>query len=108
MKYWFHNLGVLDEGKTLEIVLDHAAYVRVMDQENYNEYKHRRAYKSHSKYVTSSPYVVKTPRASHWYVVVDLEGKPGVINSVVRISQSGGARTGEAVAQLPEVGNVEE
>jgi len=102
MKYWFHDVGNIDDSHILEISMDYAAHVRVMDRNNYNEYRSRRAYKSISKYVTASPFTIKVPRASHWFVVIDLEGKPGVVASEVRVRRGGSSRLMSEVTELPE------
>ena len=103
MKYWFHDVGIVDSGNVLEITLDYAAHVRIMDFENYHEYKNRRPYKSISKYITTSPFSIKVPRSSHWFVVVDLEGIPGSVFSEVRVRRAG-ARPKADTIELPEHG----
>ena len=85
MKYWFHDIGVVDEGNILEVTLDKPAHVLIMDDANYEFFKNRQTYSSVVNKVTESPYKVKLPRSAHWFVVIDLDGKQGTVASSVKV-----------------------
>ena len=100
MKYGFHDLGVIEQGHVLKIVLTYSAFVRIMDEANYLEYRNQRSYKAVSKYVQSTPYVVKLPRTAHWYVVVDVENQLTKVNSFVHVLNNG-AKIKDPITPLP-------
>ena len=85
MKFWFHDVGVIEQGKILEVTLDQPAHVRVMDKDNYAFFKNRQSYSSIVSNVTNSPYRVKLPRTAHWFVVIDRDGEPGAVTSSVKL-----------------------
>jgi len=93
MKYWFHDIGVIDQGHILEVTLDRPAHVRIMDDTNYENFKNRQTYTSVVSKVTDSPYKVKLPRSAHWFVVIDLDGKPGAVASSVKVYKTKPANT---------------
>jgi len=103
-KFGFHDIGTLQEGHAVEIVLDYAATVLVMDQANYTAYKSRSTqYRAISKHVTSLPYVVRLPRTARWFVIVETKGQVGEVNSVVYIHNNGKKITPQsAVKNLAE------
>ena len=88
MKYWFHDIGNVEQGKILEIALDRTANVRIMDELNYENFKNRQSYSAIIYYVTSPQLRVKLPRTAHWYVVIDLEGQSGSVASTVKLFKS--------------------
>jgi len=85
MKYWFHDIGDVEQGNIIEVTLDKAANVRVMDSDNYESFRNRRSYTAIIYYITSSPFKIKLPRSAHWYVVVDPEDQPGSVVSSVKV-----------------------
>jgi len=105
MKFGFHDIGIIEEGNAVEIVLDYAANVLVMDQPNYVAYKSRSSqYRAISKYVTALPYIVRLPRTTRWYVIVESKGQVGEVNSVVYTHSSSKKITPQAAARnLPEL-----
>ena len=81
MKYWFSDMGDVEEGKLIEVAINRAANVRVVDKENFEKYKKLEQHEYIGGHVKFSPYKVKLPRTDHWFVVVDLGGKPGKVNA---------------------------
>ena len=88
MKYWFHDIGEVEEGKVLEVALDQPAIIRVMDEKNYDSYKNNQSYSCITSNVTVSPYKVKLPRTAHWFVVIDPDGRSGMIKSNIKVYQA--------------------
>lgn len=68
----------------IEVVLDKAANVLMLDQINYQHYRSRERYDYHGGYVTVSPYVIQPPRQDHWHIVIDLGGRAGTVRASVR------------------------
>ena len=85
MKYWFHDVGIVEQGKIIEVTLDQAANIRIMDEDNYNNFKNRQSYSAIIYFITTSPFKIKLPRSAHWYVVVDPEDQPGSVVSSVKV-----------------------
>jgi hypothetical protein len=69
----------------IEVTLDHAANVLVLDSLNYSSYRGRKPYKYYGGYVTSSPYRISPPHNGHWHVVIDLGGYAGTVRATMRV-----------------------
>jgi hypothetical protein len=82
---FLHKVFDLVEGDTIEVTLDHAANVQLLDQANYQSYRSQRPYNYHGGYVTKSPYFLAAPHAGHWHLVIDLGGNAGRVRASVRI-----------------------
>jgi len=105
MKFGFHDIGIIEEGHAVEIVLDYATTVLVMDQTNYVAYKSNSSqYRAISKYVTFLPYIVRLPRTTRWFVVVESKGQVGEVNSIVYIHNKDKKINPQGLAKkLPEL-----
>jgi len=69
------------------ILTGNAAWVRVMDDLNFQSYQSGGLYHYHGGHFTRSPAVITVPPGT-WNVVVDLEGSiGGTVNAAVRILQ---------------------
>lgn len=69
------------------ILTGNAAWVRVMDDLNFQNYQSGQLYHYYGGHFTRSPAVIPVP-AGTWNVVVDLEGAiGGTVNAAVRILQ---------------------
>ncbi len=69
----------------IEVVLDRAANVQLLDPSNYENYQAGRGYTYYGGYVTTSPVHLDVPDAGHWHVVIDLGGGPGHVRASVRV-----------------------
>jgi hypothetical protein len=65
----------------IEVTLDHAANVLLLDSTNYNNYRDGRAYRYHGGYAKISPLRLSPPRFDHWHLVVDLGGNTGTVRA---------------------------
>ena len=74
-----------DADDVIEVILDHAANVQLLDPTNYGHYQNGRPFHYRGGYVTQSPHFVRIPHAGHWHVVVDLGGKPGTVRASARL-----------------------
>lgn len=86
MKYTVYNLGNLEKGNIVEVILKgNAANVLLLNSSNYNNYKNGRRYKYYGGYVKSSPYRIVVPSNGRWFVVINLGGYGGQVRSAVRV-----------------------
>jgi len=85
LQHQHYDLGQMEAGRVVEVILGNAAYVRIMDHTAYQEYRAGRGYMFIGGLVTTSPYRAVIPQRGHWHVVLDLGGRGGVIRSSVRM-----------------------
>lgn len=85
MQHLHSDLGILDEGDLVEIHLDHAANVRLLDDLNYRAYERDQSHRTTGGYATRSPVVLAAPHSGHWHVAVDLGGASGRIGASVQV-----------------------
>jgi hypothetical protein len=72
-------------GDVIEVTLDHAANVLLLDGANYANYRNGRAYQYRGGYVRSSPFRISPPNQGRWHLVIDLGGNAGTVRASVRI-----------------------
>jgi hypothetical protein len=82
---YLHNEFELGPDDTIEVLLDHAANVQLLDPMNYEAYRSGRAFRYLGGYVRKSPYALKAPRPGKWHLVVDLGGGTGAVRATARI-----------------------
>lgn len=85
MDFVHYDLNLLHGGEVVEVTLDAAANVRLLDSANFRGYQGGRQYNFYGGYVTQSPYRTRVPHAGHWHLVIDLGGYAGRVRSSVRI-----------------------
>jgi hypothetical protein len=86
MQFVQHDLGQRKRGELVRVTLKgNAANVRLIDSSALSSYKAGRRYQYIGGHATRSPVTLTIPRSAHWYVVVDLGGLPGRVNSAVEI-----------------------
>ncbi|SEB07532.1 TIR domain-containing protein [Pseudobutyrivibrio sp. ACV-2] len=85
MNYSYYDLGQLDRGRIVEVQLNAAANVRLMDSSNYNNFKNGRNHRYYGGYVKRSPYKIPVPNNAHWYITIDLGGYAGSVRHGVRV-----------------------
>jgi hypothetical protein len=78
-------------GDSIEVTLDHAANVQLLDPSNFAAYKAGRQYRYHGGHVTTSPYRIGIPSDGTWFVVIDLGGRDGSVRASARLLSSAGA-----------------
>lgn len=82
---FLHREFDLGPDDVIEVTLDHAANVQLMDPVNYDHYRHGRTYHYHGGYVTTSPFCLRVPAQGHWHLVIDLGGNAGSVGAWVRV-----------------------
>lgn len=85
MDFVYYDLGHLQGGEVVEVTLDSAANVRLLDDLNFRGYRGGRQYTFYGGYVTKSPYRTQIPNRGQWHLVIDLGGYPGRVSSSVRM-----------------------
>jgi uncharacterized protein DUF1883 len=88
---FLHKEFDLSAADVVEITLDHAANVQLLDPSNYQAYRSRREYHYYGGYVTTSPFRLAAPHAGHWHLVIDLGGNAGTVRASVRVLSSASA-----------------
>jgi len=87
MEYLHYELNAR-AGDTIEVVLDHAANVLLLDMLNYSNYKMGQAYQYYGGYAEVSPYRLRLPHPGQWHLAVDLGGGAGTVRASVQVIPS--------------------
>jgi hypothetical protein len=82
---YLHYEADLNNGQAIEVTLDQAANVLVLDSVNYMNYRGGQQYRYYGGHATVSPYIVRPPHAGHWHVVINLGGYAGTVRASVRV-----------------------
>ena len=86
MNFTHYDLGNLDKGRTVEVVLEgNAANVYLLDNINFKQYSRGLEFQAVGGLMKSSPVKLQTVKLAHWHVVVDLPGGHGVVKSSFRM-----------------------
>jgi len=80
--HWEIDAGPSD---SVEVTLDHAANVQLMDESNFSAYKSGSTYHYAGGYITKSPFRIAPPHQGRWHLVVDLGGAPGTVKASARV-----------------------
>jgi hypothetical protein len=72
-------------GDVIEVTLDRAANVQILEPMDYESYKNGREYRYYGGYATKSPVRLPVPHAGHWHVVVDFGGGAGQVRVSARL-----------------------
>ena len=80
----------LDAGPSdlVEVQIDHAANVQLLDPNNYQEYCAGRTFRYRGGHATRSPVRLEPPEQGRWHVVVDLGGGPGSVSASIGIQRN--------------------
>jgi hypothetical protein len=73
------------EGDVIEVTLDRAANVQLVDPPNYVDYNNGRGYRYYGGYATTSPVRLAVPRTGKWHVVIDFGGGAGQVRARARL-----------------------
>lgn len=85
MNFLHNDLGILDGNEVIEVTLDKAANVKLLDSSNFNRYRNGAGHNYFGGYITRSPFKVPVPRSGHWHITIDLGGHRGSVRAGVRI-----------------------
>ena len=84
MEYLHQQLDLAADD-VVEVALDNAANVMLLDPTNFDAYQNRRPFRYRGGYATTSPFRIDVPHAGRWYLVVDLGGGPGAVRASVAV-----------------------
>jgi hypothetical protein len=84
MNFLHKDLG-LDGEEIVEVTLDSAANVKLMDSSNFSSYRGGRRHEYYGGHITRTPFRIGIPRAGHWHVAVDLGGYAGSVRAGIRV-----------------------
>jgi hypothetical protein len=80
-----YDLGQLPAGSMVTVTLAHRANVHLVDSSNLDCYRRGEDFRGIGGEAVRSPVHLQTPSAGHWYVVLDLGGATGTIESSVSV-----------------------
>jgi hypothetical protein len=85
MNFIHYDLGQLGPGQVVEVSLNIAANVQLLDPSNFNLYRSGASFKYFGGHQTSSPCRILVPTSGHWHLAIDLGGASGNLRSEVRV-----------------------
>lgn len=71
MQFIVYNLDYQKKDSVVEVTLNAATNVKLMDAMNFDLYKNQQQHKFIGGYVTVSPYRMVIPKDGHWVVTID-------------------------------------
>lgn len=80
-----HYQMTLNSGDVLEVSLDHAANVLLLNPLNYAHYTSGLPFRYYGGYADISPYRLTAPHSGQWHLAVDLGGGAGSVRASVQI-----------------------
>jgi hypothetical protein len=85
MDFVHYDLGPLAAGQVVEVTLNTAANVQLLDTHNFNIYRSGGRFNYYGGHVSRSPYRIQVPESGHWHLAIDLGGASGSLRSGVRV-----------------------
>lgn len=84
-KFIKFDLGFCSSGDVVEVTLDSAANVRLLDSSNFSNYRNGRQHRYYGGLVRQSPWHTRIPHGGIWHVVVDMQGLAGSVRAGARL-----------------------
>lgn len=69
----------------VEVTIDRAANVQLLDPANYEKYKQGQKFRYSGGYATVTPVRLTVPESGRWHVVIDLGGGAGHVRASVQL-----------------------
>lgn len=85
MEFIYSDLGYLFGNEIIEVTLDAAANVCLLDSNNFYRYKNGYDFDYRGGYVNFSPYQIAIPYAGKWFVTIDLGEYGGNIGYTINV-----------------------
>ena len=101
VRYDYFDLG--EQEAEVTAVLHHdgsPANVVLLDREDFSRYRAGKTFAYRGGLARESPVRLEIPRDGHWYVVVDLGGKPGRVVATVELLNADGSRQDRKVEAI--------
>ncbi len=86
MQYLHYTLD-LGSHDVVQVDLESPAYIRLLTEENYRDYREGKHYRYFGGMAESSPANIKPPNKGQWHLCIDLGGKDGELGATVHIIQ---------------------
>ena len=83
MEHLHYEIDAHDQDQ-VEVSIDRAANVQLLDPTNYELYQQGRSFSYEGGYATVSPVRFTVQRAGRWHVVIDLGGGAGRVKASMR------------------------
>jgi hypothetical protein len=83
MNFLHNDLGNLSGEEVVEVTLDTAANVKLMDSANFGSYQRGGQHRYYGGLAKRSPLQLPVPHAGHWHVAIDLGGYAGAVRAGV-------------------------
>jgi hypothetical protein len=81
-----YDLGNLNKGEVIQISLSgNAANVRLLDQQNFLNYRTGHSYRGYGGLARKSPVNLVIPNFGHWHIAIDMKGLRGSTKASVRV-----------------------
>ena len=84
---YLHYEMDLESKDRVQVTLDHAANVMLLDATNYAHYRSGKDCSFYGGYAKKSPVVIAPPHRGHWHVVIDLGDRGGTVRATVDVVQ---------------------
>jgi hypothetical protein len=85
MDFVHYDLGQLSAGQVVEVTVNIAANVQLLDSHNFNIYRSGGRFNYYGGHITRSPYRIQVPEPGHWHLAIDLGGASGDLSSGIRV-----------------------
>lgn len=82
---FLHKQLSLHSGQVIEVTIDKAANVMLMDNSQFQHYRSGRQFRYRGGYMTQSPCRIAVPHSGTWHIVIDLGGRSGNIRHSINI-----------------------
>ena len=80
-----YDLGQQAPGASVKVTPDRRAFVRLLDEPNFQAYRTGGRYRFLGGEAIRSPVLLEVPNAARWHVVVDFNGGDGEVRSAVEV-----------------------
>ena len=81
LHYEYHG----NQGDVIEVTLDRAANVQLLNSANFMNYKNGRKYRYWGGHIKESPCRLVIPQPGQWHLVIDLGGAAGAVRASARL-----------------------
>jgi hypothetical protein len=85
MDFLHNDLGSLSGNEVVEVTLETAANVKLMDSSNFSSYQNGGPHRYYGGLATRSRLRLTVPHPGHWHLAIDLGGYAGNIRAGVRV-----------------------
>lgn len=85
MNFLHSDLGVLPVNSVVQVSLDRAANVKLLDQSNFESYRKGQAHHYYGGLARQSPVRIPVPATRRWHLALDLAGAGGTIRHSIEV-----------------------